>query len=368
MLMMKGFDDELTKEALFEPMVAAGRRMLASPGLHQGLAGLGAGAGAGAVVGGIGGGALAGYKSYQQSREQGYSPVAALSAAPGGAIHGALKGGLIGAGVGGLGLGALGAAGRSKGTSAALAAMHGPVGSGARFGQRQVHAITGWKPEAGLKSIGIGTHGAEQRAVAAKKALDEVQGGKAPIGLFNRLRGGTAEEMQGRALKGAVKEHAGSQKGLAAAQKAEEMGLTSIPGYAKSFVKHPLKTVGAGFGEQWHGSGGLGKTLMVGFPTATIGGEAIRKSEPGESSKAERVGRRLGDMAFSMGPLPIAGQFAAAGGISGAGRLGGKVIGKLQQKHVPAPVIPETSNVSQPTERVYSERSMGGTTEPSAFI
>ena len=168
---------------------------------------------------------------------------------------------------------------------------------------------------------------------------------------------------QHKAVVKATKEFRGAEKGLEAAQKAEDMGLTNLPGYVKSMVKNgPGKTLKAGLAEQWHGVGPVGKSLMVGLPAMSVGGELARESKPGERGRVSRAGERLGEIAYMMGPVPLAGQMVAHTAIS----KGGKGIGALfdrkpkQPKSVPAPPSLEPAGgEAVPGETIVSDRAMG---------
>ena len=321
--MMPGFYEELAKTAA--PWDAIGGALTrAAPGIG---AGVGVGAGAGAALGsGIGA-----YRGYRDARAQGASVgQAALGGAARGA-SGAMRGALVGGAVGGAALGTANAVGHGADLTKSLT----DSSAFARGGQRSVHSLTGWVPEEGLHSIRGGSYGA---AEALKKA---------PVGSA---------------------EHAQAQKWHDASVKAEKMGLTNFPGYAKSLVsrdadKGVINTVGAGMKEQWH-QGGIGmKALMFGLPAADVGREALHKTAPGEDSKGVRVGRAAGNFvgATALGPMNTVGQLAGANaineGMSGAGKLLGKKKGRL----APPPASLESAGgETQPAERIVGAQAMSG--------
>lgn len=196
-----------------------------------------------------------------------------------------------------------------------------------RTGQRQVHALTGWTPKAGIQSIRGGSYDAGERLMKARKAMEE--GASNVPSFMDRALGRSPNYVKNMRTRGLTNEVAKSQKALGSAQAAESMGLTSLPGYAKSLATAGVgKTMKAGFREQWDNTGPVGRALMVGFPAVGVGGELARDSKPGESGRLSRAGSRLGDAAFMMGPIPFAGHMAAAAGIGGAGKLVGGMFDK----------------------------------------
>jgi len=184
-------------------------------------------------------------------------------------------------------------------------------------------------------------------------------------------RKGTFEPTRMEKLRGvspgeaATKAQAGAGKHLEAARKAESMGLTSIPGYAKSLAKQPGKTLRAGMGEQWHAMGPLGRAFIFGYPAAATGAALATPSEPGGPGRLERAGKQLGTIAYGLGPLPLGAQLAlseAAGrGAAGAGRVAGK-IGKKKRIYgelsAPSPLEP-AGGTTEPEEYMHSERALG---------
>jgi hypothetical protein len=224
------------------------------------------------------------------------------------------------------------------------------LGSLSRFGQRQVHSLTGVGDKAYVRSIGGGASGTarelQDAAVVANRA------------------GASPKEL------GAL-HHA--QRAHAAAEKAEGMGLTSIPGYAKALVKDPKGALQAGFGEQWHASGPGGKALMFGLPVASAASE-LRKGE-GEgghkSGRFERGGEALGaGLGFAAGPLSLAGASVASAGLGKALGTVGKGVdklvgrrGKLVPHNAAPPTLEPAGGSVVPSEHVVSDRARGAMPE-----
>jgi hypothetical protein len=337
--LMVGFQNGLTKEAL-------------SPVLARVAPALGSGAGAGGLLGLAGGAGYGATKPYLEARRRGAGVGEAALHGLGGAFGGAAKGALLGAGIGGLGLSGLAALGRGTGVAGRLAAGGGPLGAAARFGQRQVHGVTGWTPEAGLRTIRGGAWGAQQRA---RELRESVRKGKFKPTWFQRVRGVPEGEA-------AAKAQVSARKYLEAARKAEQMGLTSIPGYARSLAKQPVKTLKAGLGEQWHAMGPFGRSLIYGYPVVGTAGALAQRDEPGGPGRMERLAEPLGALAYGMGPLPIGTQLALAGALSG----GLKGVGKLTKKdrtprrhaEPPGPVEP-AGGETEAEDYIFTPRAMG---------
>jgi len=292
--MFRTFGEELEKVALVGGLIRGAGNFLKRQG---GAAGAGAalGGAAGGALGGVGGG----IKGYREAKQRGESGTAAAIGSVGGALSGALKGGMIGAGAGTL----AGAAGgtRAAELASSLAKKKGAVGGLSRFGQRQMHSVTGYASPEQLRAIGGGSAQAQKRLAAA-----------------------TTDKS--RAL---------ARKGLDYAQKSEEMGLTSVPGFVKGLAgraKYKGKSVSSlealktGLGEQWHGSGMGGKAMMAAFPASGLVGAA---TGPKETEEGGRITRGLKGVASGLAyatPMGMAGQTLLAGGlektISGLSRAG----------------------------------------------
>jgi hypothetical protein len=351
------FQDELQK--IGAPAWMAGLKALRN---RVGGA-VGSGVGAGVLGGGTLGAGVGGVRDYVEAKRQGATTGQAVGAGLGGALSGGYKGLLMGGAAGGLAGGIGAARGIAPGMAKKLTEMRGPVGAFARSGQRNVHGLTGWTPKGGISSIRGGSYAAREakKSVGTLRQVREAAE-KADPSLLQRMRGMSPEEVRRIARsKGEAKVRTAT-KGVAAARKAERMGLTSLPGYAKSMREHGVgKTLATGFKEQWHAGGPLGKAMAL-YPGYEIGQAALGKGEPGGPGRAERVGRSLGSLAFAT-PLPALTAMAAAGGISSAGGAAGKGIGKLRRKKKPLgqnPAAPSLqSEGTEAVERHYTPAALG---------
>lgn len=264
--------------------------------------GFGSGAGIGALAGSAAGTVLGGVSNYRDARAQGSATGQALRSG----LSGAVKGGLRGAVVGTL---AGGAAGALRPTLAQGAAQLPGFGAASRFGQRQIHSLTGVGDAAYVRSIGGGAADARERLVSATKGLRD------------------ASDAAGRAK--AMGEVHAARRGFQSAEKAEAAGLTSIPGYLKAMAKDPVGAVRTGVRAQWDSSGPGGKALMFGLPTAGAAVEAAKNEDSSgqERGRFERAGRLLGGAASGMlAPLSLAGDVAAGGALSKGFGAGGKLV------------------------------------------
>lgn len=334
---MHGFVDQLSKEAF------SGSAMQAGLGSGMGL-GLGAGLALGGAHGAV--------KGYREAREQGQgvgsSALHAVSRGLGGATRGAaigtLAGGAAGAVAGGL------RPQITKSVTKGLASKDNMAGSFSRFGQRQVHSVTGWTPGGTAKSIeSIGAG-----AAGPRKVLENVRTSWDP------------------------KELVRAQSTLKATEKAQEMGLTSLPGIAKSIGREGLlPTAKAGLHAGWAGASPRMKALMVGLPAM----QAVQtlRAPGGEDGrgmgKGERIGRLAGGTLGTMAaPLSLAGGLALSSALEhGGGALGRGVDrlrrGKQPKQLEPSQVQREPSRppASEPgdtgqvaTERVFGSGYNGG--------
>lgn len=176
-----------------------------------------------------------------------------------------------------------------------------------RFAQRQAHSVTGYMPKGGLEAMRMGSH----------------------------------------AMEGA------SPKALEAARKAEEMGLTSLPGIARAAWKDPAETARRAWGAQVHGTSKLDKALTVGLPAAMLAGDVVSQDD---GHKGERMGANIAGTAAGLltGGMPLAGGMIAGTAASYLGGKAGKGIDKLRG-HVQAPPNPEDARgMHVPPEHVMS--------------
>lgn len=385
--MMRGFQHELHKEAVVGRLVSGlVSKARAVPGAVRGApwsgigAGAGTGMGAGGVVGGAGGALYGGAKEYQKAREEGAGGgMAALRTLAGG-----VKGGLIGAGAGAVGGAALGA-GLGRLSPEAMTALardvaqkKGTLGAATRFGQRQVHQMTGWKPDVGLlkgktdyiEKIRGGAHPAKELHRAAVKAQKEKPG------RWTRLAAGVMRRTPEEHL---AKRVASTKRGVEYAQKAQAMGLTSFPGYlkavgkggtyidpatgaAKKFTR--MEALKAGLGEQWYGGGPAMKAFMAGFPAASIAGAALTPEKPGGIGKGEQLGQAIGSVGYTLAPFTMGGSIlageAAGRGLGAIGRGVDVLRGRKKKAVIPKePSRPPASEPGDSGQSVPVERFAG---------
>jgi hypothetical protein len=161
---------------------------------------------------------------------------------------------------------------------------------------------------------------------------------------------------------------AGARKGLASAEKAEAMGLTSIPGYAKSLLKDPKGTIATGAKEQWHNMPGWAKALTVGLPAADAVHTLSSPESPNGPGKGERLGRALGGAAagLTMGAIPMTTGILAQGAVAGVGGRLGRGVDHLRRRiggsqggiQAPRDNTPYSGD-HVPFERQISDRAAG---------
>jgi hypothetical protein len=251
-LALHAFHDELSKEAAV-PWQQIGRA----------VGGLG---GAGAVVGAAANGLREGVNGYNEAREQGASGVTSGLNALSRGGSGAITGGVLGGALGGVG-GAVGSHFNAKGTQALVdKALKTPgLAAGARFGQRQVHGLTGWRPTEGLESIGV--NGIE--------------------------------------------------------------GMTSLPDVARGLKKDPIGTLRKGVTGQWKNSDRLGKVMMglsaadLGY--SVLGPEDPQRGR-GERIGGSLAG--LASHALTPLGMPIGAQMLGSSALHYAGSRSGRLLDK----------------------------------------
>jgi hypothetical protein len=338
------FHDEIRKYAAPLP-----GRLSAALGGFGSLGGIGLGAGG---LAGAGIGAVRGYRrAKEEGATTGQAAVHGLLGAGGGALRGATIGGLAG----GAGGAVLGAARPTAAEAVRKATMGAPVvGSLSRFGQRQVHGLTGWKPSEGIGSIGLGAEPAKKALDALKKKRDS---GEIEAGFVDKLLGRTNAEV-------AAKQVSNAEKAYQAAENAERMDLTSIPGYAKSLVTNgPLKTIGAGASHMWAGSHPAMKAGIIGLPAYEVGKAVMGPAEDEQGhSRARRVAGAItsgvGQTIFS--PMAMGTQMLLGSGLSKATDLPWRISQGVPKGTVLPPRPPDLvqdSGQAVPGERVVSERA-----------
>ena len=183
-----------------------------------------------------------------------------------------------------------------------------------RFGQRQLHSMTGWTPKGGLGSMNMAPSGA----------------------------------------------------------------ASSIPGFIRSVRDKGLgPSIAAGAKSQLTGSNIGEKALMVGLPALGVASALRNKGEdpyhPG-SSKEENVGRQVGNLVggLAAGPMPLAGSIVMGEAFGHAGALAGRGVHKVRSLLNPSnglhPHGPFASNSSDLTgesgqsatsEKIVTDRAAG---------
>lgn len=252
----------------------------------------------------------------------------------GSAARGALVGGLGGAGVG----------------AALPSAARGAL---TRFGLREAHGLTGYLPKGEtLRSIRAGSYDAERAAIQAQRALHGAQ-----------LTGGDV----GKATKAVAR----AQDAVKATRDAQEWGLTSIPGIAKSVKNNGLlPTIGRGARAQFSGTGHVNKALMLGLPAVGLV-QAARSPELQGAGRGEAIGYQGGQIVGGLagGLLPFGAGQVLQEGVGRAGRRVGRtfdaVRGKLRKEPEMGPHPSMSSDLTQaggqgvPSEVVMTPRAMG---------
>lgn len=386
--------DALVKEALLGSIgrSIAQRALQGRQGVQEGVrrAGryiaqssgdVGAGAGIGGMIGGAGGlgaGALEGYQEVDPETGQKGGVVGALSKGMKRGYQGALGGAAVGAAAG------LGAGGRFTSSEAGRRLLAGsganPLSAAARFGQRQLHGVTGLVPggakagteayREGLRGMRIYGHDVAARHGEASNAvkqmtsrLQELKATGAPSKQVVR-----AEKALGKLQRG--------EKSLAAeaesVRKSWDTGMTSLPGLARAVGREGPKVLWErGLKPQWQHGGGLGKALLVGTPLMAAP-ELLKATDEEGRGRVERFGESLGTMgAFTTTPMiPYVGTDILARGVGKAGGLAGKgidkligaVSGKKPQTLGESPGVPATDGDVEggiPVERVMSNAAQG---------
>jgi hypothetical protein len=337
---LQSFREGLRKEAVSQ--TAATMFEHAVPRLRN----VGSLGGIGALGGALTGAAAGGARHYHEAREQGASVGGSLLGGLGGAVSGAAKGGLIGAGLG-AGAGAL-----AKGDLSRLGDRSGLVGAGARFGQRQVHSLTGNLSPQELIGVRGGAYGAQQSLRRAAQGVASATTPKA----FEKAH--SVEQRAAKALRATA-----DATGLRT-----NMDLTSLPGYAKAVKEHGVgKVLATGAREQIANSPPALAALMIGAPVVGAGKALLGPDEVDAQGRGrgERVGEELGRAVGGVagGVMPVVGQGVVGGVLGKAGKLVGRGVDKLRP-HLSTPgMTPRTLEPSEgqhtPSERVMSPNAAG---------
>lgn len=313
--------------------------------------------GAGAALGAIGGTAFGAREGYHEARERGEGTGTSILS---GALHGlssGAKGGALGAAAGGV---AGGIAGKTLNPDW-LAQKGGVIGAGARFGQRQVHALTGALSPAELEGVRGGAYGARKAYGAATKDLEKAWA-KDPT---------KANDAIDRAAK--------AHRGLESAERVQSMGLTSVPGYLRSVADKGLRpTLEASVKDQVHNMHPGMAAMALGMPAIGVAHAALSKEKSEGVGKGEAVGKNLG---LALGGLtgaamPVVGSTVMGGALEHAGGAVGRGIDHLRgRKHAPAapgtlgpPPIEPAEGQHMPSERVMSPAAAGQTPDIGSSV
>lgn len=394
------FEDELFKTAgPYGQLEAAALKYgpKAVQFLRRGAGAAGAGLGLGAAAGGVIGGAHGAYTGYRQAEEQGGSGVAgALGGLARGAGKGAATGGAIGAATG---LAAGGMGGRAASALEEASKARNVVGSTARFGQRQVHGLTGLVPGGAARGtpeytralhnldFDSGSRSAAREITKANRGLD-----KAKSTLENAHTDQLLDHVQGvgsfgdtsRGVRKATRGVDKATKGLESARtryqtarEAEEKGLTNLPGYVRALgSRQGAKDVWRlGVKPQLTQQGAMGK-VMAGMAVAGAVPELATsgKQDPEGRGRGERFGRALGmGVGYTAAPfMPISASEVLARGAGRAAGTVGKgvdtVIGALRRRppemgvHLGNSAAAPGTGASASTEvvpRIHSNAALG---------
>ena len=293
----------------------AGQRGLSAGGLGS----------AGALVGSGVGGAVGAARGYQED---------GLSGALKSGLKGAAGGAAVGGAAGGLG-GALGGK-RARELARSMSSRKDLFGKASRFGERQVHSVTGALPAGMTKREGLKSIGAS------------------PVQNLKETIRSAADPSKRRALR----------KAVMPAERLEQAGATNVPGLFRALAKNPKGTVKDLAKHEWYSTPSLGgKALAFGLPAGYVASQAAQKPQEGESRLGNTLGA-LGESAAFAAPLALTGATALSGAASAAGnRLGDLFTGKgLRKKRLgenPGPPIVEESAEAQPAEHSFSDRASG---------
>lgn len=254
------------------------------------------------------------------------------------ASRGRLAGAAIGAGLGGV---AGGATDKENQTGGALrgAVMGGLAGLGAgqlstgagrqqvkRFGQRQLHGMTGYMPRTSQQRAGgIGWAGKGMSTDDRIKSLESigVNVGKkvAPGGKAEAVQKAMDSQSIVKSLpKGVRRRLAQADVASSEAQRyAAETGLTSLPGVAKGLVTRPLKTMKAGFVSQGPTGMALAAVPAAMAVPSMAKGEGAGEGYSGPGGVGKFVGENIGYTA--LGAVPFAPMVAGAALAGKAGEV-----------------------------------------------
>ncbi len=226
-----------------------------------------------------------------------------------------------------------------------LAAREGRLGGVARYGQRQVHGLTGWVPEGFAKT--------QEGRVAAIRSLRDPD--------YTRLEKNISDKVGLRKPSKGLVEDLRRHIAVGEMQKND---LTNLPGLARGLAHAPGETVKT----MWHAATPMDKALAVGVPTLGIASAAMSKPQEGQPGRAERIGSSLSGLSgLGQSSMPTAAMMALGQGLGTAGKYTGRGIGRLMGRRQGLPkantspgMEPQPGDVSSgPVEYVYSNSALG---------
>ena len=329
------------------------------------LKNIGSLAGVGSTLGALGGAGFGASQGYREAREEGHGVgTSALNALAQGA-GGAAKGGLVGAAAGGL----AGGLGSKVLNPSSLTQRGGVLGAGARFGQRQVHSLTGVLTPAELEGVRGGAYGARRAVVDAEQKLKD-----APWLKDSKLTPSKMMEMGDKAELSKSR----AVKGLQSAENVQNMGLTSIPGYIDAIKNHGAgKVLGAGLRDQVRNMHPGMAAVALGMPAMGVLRAATAKKNERGAGRGESVGYNLGNAIGGVAgaAMPVVGSavlgetLGSAGGLVGRGvdRLRGRKKENAPLSMVGPPQLEPAESQNTPTERVMSPNAAGQKPDLGSF-
>lgn len=335
--------------------------------------------GGGAAVGGVGGLGVGAYEGYQEGGLGG----AATKALERGQ-QGAIAGGVLGAG------GGVAGAGRLGGGKVLRAVTEGsnPLAMAGRFGQRQLHSVTGMAPDGAkrgtkeyadaLRKMRIFGWDQGTRVRDARTALDAAKADPKSGSKFRRAlesvgvgRKGGAHAAHVKKLKNRLSREM-AEKDLA--DTVMERGLSSVPGMAQEMISRrsakPLWDYGI---KPQATQQGLTGKAMLGLPVVMAGSELMTDQDGEGRGRSERFSKALAEgAAYGATPyIPTLGSDLIARNVgAGAGLAGRQIdnlIGAIQPTNSrdlgegPGAVPPEEEDGQGgiPVERVMSNAAQG---------
>jgi hypothetical protein len=173
------------------------------------------------------------------------------------------------------------------------------------------------------------------------------------------------QELQG-IRGGAYSAKAG--KGKEWAEKAQNMGLTSIPGYVNAVKEHGIgKVLATNAKEQYHNMPKWQGALTVGIPGIAAAKALASPEDPSGAGKGERIGRELGSAIGGVagGMMPVAGNVLMGGAAGAAGGAVGRAVDRLRGRRAPvsdlgnATPLEPTEAQATPSERITSPSAAG---------